>query len=113
MHLLRVLACVIIISIFCPIASFAALIGNYSGRIFDSTNNEPIEGVSVLILWTKTVIGPIEPRTLIADVKHVYTDKNGEYHIPLKYVSTILFSALDEIYVIIYQPGYQAITAHR
>ncbi len=78
-------------------------VGPYSGKIIDAANDKPIEGVSILVAW-KTESHD--------DVEYIYTDNMGEYHIPLRYIDTTM-GQINEIYVTIYQPGYQAMTAQR
>ena len=112
MQIIRVFAYLIIFTIFYPSLSFPSFVGPYSGTILDSINNEPIEGVSVFVVCTKYVSGFDNYRTVLADAKFVETDQKGEYRIPRKFVSTFQ-GGLEDINLIIYQPGYQTITARR
>jgi hypothetical protein len=108
-------ACILLftvfVTVFFPTVSFALFLGPYSGTVIDSQTGEPIEGASVLFFWEKSVPTPMKAYSEVFEVRLVYTDKKGTYHIARILPNLGLSGVLESTNVIIYQPGYQAYIA--
>jgi hypothetical protein len=98
----------------------AAFLGPYSGTVIDSQTGKPVDGATVFIYWVKSVPQVVQDPRLgmlpivvgysseMIDLRLVYTNKKGEYKIPLLIGNTGLTGRLESTSIIIYQPGYQA-----
>ncbi len=78
----------------------------FKGKVIDMETKKPIEGVNIVIAYSKQTIHPVEKYTSIINVKETVTDKNGEFVIPsyTTLIQPLSFEWLVDF--IIYKPGY-------
>ncbi len=78
----------------------------FRGRIVDAETKEPIEGVVVVVVYSKYTASITGRDTSVIKVKETLTDKNGEFYFPS--YTTIIGPLSGEYYAsfIFYKPGY-------
>lgn len=91
-----------------PVPSSAVTLGPYSGQVVDSRTGEPIDGASVLIYWTRTIISPAGSDESFLAISSGYTNEKGIYNVPEVSAKSGLLTSVASTNVIIYQPGYEA-----
>lgn len=104
-------AIVIVSAVLLPAASFAVVIGPYSGRVLDSDTNEPICGASLFLYSIKRVrVAPVyEAHSELIHSLHIHAGENGAYEIQSIYKELEPNSFFESSTVIVYQPGYQVV----
>lgn len=107
---LTIFAMVLIFSITSVASAFASWLvyhkPAFKGKVIDAETKEPIEGVVVVAVYTKTSMGIAESYSVTINVREALTDKNGEFYIPSYTTITQPLSWEDKATLIIFKPGY-------
>jgi len=85
----------------------AAIYPALTGTVIDAATGKPVQGASVLVYWTKSVLRPpIEAGSELVKARLAETDHDGRYHIDgiIKLLGAFEFKG--DTVLIVYQPGY-------
>ena len=79
----------------------------FKGTVVDIDTDKPIEGAIVVAFYKKKTLNPpVEAYTSTFHVQEALTDKNGNFKIPSYTTMINPFSTGDEVYFVIFKPGY-------
>lgn len=84
----------------------AALLGPYSGTVVDAENGLPLKGATVVVFWGKATPTPAGAVGGFIEAAMCETGEDGKYKIGARLATIGLFSFVDGITFIAYQPGY-------
>lgn len=100
------IASVLLISVTTTVPISAAMLDSYSCKVVDGETGLPLKGATVVVSWGKTTPTPAGAVSGFIEADMDETGEDGTYRIAGRTVSIDLFSHVDGITFLVYQPGY-------